>query len=93
MSAGTEKDFSDSNSDGEVSEGSLKYTREQGGNDSPISYQEASGAPVETKSPLGYTVGGITVIFLNLSKMIGTGIFSTRKSIQGSSLPKELPDF
>jgi hypothetical protein len=28
---------------------------------------------------LGYSVGAITIIFLNLSKMIGTGIYSTRK--------------
>jgi hypothetical protein len=39
----------------------------------PVGYQEASGAPVETQSPLGYTVGPVTIIFLNLSKMVGTG--------------------
>ena len=63
---------------GEVSDGSLKYTLEKGGNDSPPSYQEASGAPVETSSPLGYSVGPATIIFLNISKMIGTGVYSTR---------------
>lgn len=64
---------------GEVTDGSLKYTLEKGGNDSPVSYQEASGAPVEHNSPLGYDVGSITIIFLNVSKMIGTGVYSTRE--------------
>ena len=63
----------------EVTDGSLKYTFEKGGNDSQPSYQEASGAPVERNSPLGYTVGPVTIIFLNISKMIGTGVYSTRK--------------
>jgi hypothetical protein len=62
----------------EISEGNLKYVVEKGGNDSPASYQEASGAPVEVTSPLGYAVGPVTIIFLNISKMIGTGVFSTR---------------
>jgi hypothetical protein len=63
----------------EVTDGSLKYTLEKGGNDSKPSYQEASGAPVESVSPLGYSVGPVTIIFLNVSKMIGTGVYSTRK--------------
>ena len=63
----------------EVSEGKLKYVANKGGNNSQASYQEASGAPVEVNSPLGYKVGAITILFLNLSKMIGTGIFSTRE--------------
>jgi hypothetical protein len=62
----------------ELSDGSFKYVVEKGGNDSVPSYQEASGAPVEIKSPFGYAVGPITIIFLNLSKMVGTGIYSTR---------------
>lgn len=66
-------------SDHEVSDGSLQYTREKGGNDSLPSYQEASGAPVETTSPMGYNVGAVTIIFLNVSKMIGTGVYSTRE--------------
>ncbi|KAL2148621.1 hypothetical protein VTH82DRAFT_2175 [Thermothelomyces myriococcoides] len=66
---------------GEVTDGSLKYTLEKGGNDSPVSYQEASGAPVEHNSPLGYDVGSITIIFLNVSKMIGTGVYSTPSAI------------
>jgi hypothetical protein len=65
----------------EVTDGSLKYTLELGNNDSPPSYQEASGAPVERHSPLGYEVGAATIIFLNVSKMIGTGIYSTRRSL------------
>ena len=62
----------------EVTDGSLKYTLEKGGNNSLPSYQEASGAPVESHSPLGYSVGPVTIIFLNVSKMIGTGVYSTR---------------
>jgi hypothetical protein len=62
-----------------ITDGSLKFTAVEGGNSAPPTYQEASGAPVETKSPLGYSVGWVTIVFLNLSKMVGTGIFSTRK--------------
>ena len=62
-----------------LTEGSLEYTVAQGGNNSLPSYQEATGAPVETDSPLGYFVGPVTVIFLNISMMIGTGVYSTRK--------------
>lgn len=64
---------------GVLSDGSLQYTLEKGGNDSKPSYQEASGAPVERDSPLGYEVGPVTIIFLNISTMIGTGVFSTRE--------------
>jgi hypothetical protein len=67
--------------EGAVSDGSLQYVVEKSGNTNEVSYQEASGAPVESDSPLGYSVGAITIIFLNLSKMIGTGIYSTRKYI------------
>ncbi|KAG6877783.1 hypothetical protein C0993_003984 [Termitomyces sp. T159_Od127] len=52
---------------------------------SPIpSYEDAgatTGAPVEQVSPLGHHVDSITVIFLNISKMVGTGVFSTPGSI------------
>lgn len=51
---------------------------EEGGNDSQPSYQEASGAPVQSRPQLGYSVGPVTIIFLNVSKMIGTGVYSTR---------------
>ena len=64
----------------EVFDGDLKYVGDKGGNTYEIAYQEASGAPVERQSPLGYAVGPVTIVFLNLSKMVGTGIFSTRKS-------------
>ncbi|KAJ4299632.1 hypothetical protein N0V90_004878 [Kalmusia sp. IMI 367209] len=69
-------------SDGtEISDGNLKYVVEQGGNDSLPSYQEALGAPVERQSPFGYAVGPVTIIFLNISKMIGTGVYSTPSAI------------
>jgi hypothetical protein len=47
-------------------DGTLKYTLAKGGNDSPPAYQEASGAPVESRSPLGYAVGPATIVFLNV---------------------------
>lgn len=62
-----------------VSDGDYKYTVGLGGNNSGPSYQEVSGAPVESNSPLGYSVGSITILFLNISMMIGTGIYSTRQ--------------
>ncbi|KAF7591319.1 hypothetical protein BBP40_001695 [Aspergillus hancockii] len=64
-----------------IDTGSLQYTAEGGHNSSKLTYQEASGAPIEVDSPLGYSVGSITVVFLNLSKMIGTGVFSTPSSV------------
>jgi hypothetical protein len=63
-----------------VAEGNLKFTVEKGGNGSQPSYQEVTGAPVEVRSPLGYAVGPVTVMFLNMSKMVGTGVYSTRQS-------------
>lgn len=73
-----ERGRQDSNG-GEFSDGSVHYVVGKAGNDSEVSYQDAVGAPVEVDSPLGYSVGPVTIIFLNISKMIGTGIFSTRK--------------
>ncbi|PKX90462.1 high affinity methionine permease [Aspergillus novofumigatus IBT 16806] len=64
-----------------LSSADLQYTAQAGANSSLPTYQEASGAPVEVVSPLGYSVGWITVIFLNLSKMIGTGVFSTPSTV------------
>lgn len=64
-----------------LTEGSLEFTFAQGGNSSLPSYQEAAGAPVETNSPFGYFVGPVTVVFLNISMMIGTGVFSTPATI------------
>ena len=72
---------SDQNETVFLTEGKLQYAREKGANDSSPSYQEASGAPVEAQSPLGYHVGPITIIFLNLSKMVGTGVYSTPASV------------
>jgi hypothetical protein len=43
-------------------------------------FQDANGAPVETVSPLGYHVGWAGILFLNVSQMVGTGVFSTRKT-------------
>lgn len=64
-----------------LSEGNLQYAVEKGENNSSPSYQEVSGAPVESRSPLGYHVGAITIIFLNLSKMVGTGVYSTPAAV------------
>jgi hypothetical protein len=41
--------------------------------------QDGYGAPVEQISPLGYHVGWFGILFLNVSMMIGTGVFSTRE--------------
>ncbi|KIE00595.1 high affinity methionine permease, partial [Metarhizium majus ARSEF 297] len=71
---------SDSSSD-IVYDGDLAFTRVKGGNGSEATYQEAVGAPVERNSPLGYHVGWVTIIFLNVNQMIGTGIFSTPGNI------------
>lgn len=64
-----------------LSAGSFDFAVEHGANTDKVTYQEANGAPVESKSPLGYSVGWVTVVFLNLSKMVGTGIFSTPATI------------
>jgi len=61
--------------------GSLVYVAQQGENGSVPTYQEASGAPVEIRSPLGYRVQWFTIIFLNIGQMVGTGVFSTRESL------------
>ncbi|KAG4269247.1 hypothetical protein FPRO04_12122 [Fusarium proliferatum] len=76
---------SDSSDPALLRDGNLAFTRVQGGNDAKASYQEAIGAPVETNSPLGYHVGWLTIIFLNVNQMIGTGIFSTPGSILNST--------
>ncbi|KAE8149928.1 amino acid permease-domain-containing protein [Aspergillus avenaceus] len=74
-----------SDNDSIIDTGSLQYTAEGGQNSSKLTYQEASGAPIEVTSPLGYSVGSMTVVFLNLSKMIGTGVFSTPSSVLGGA--------
>ncbi|CZR62138.1 related to high affinity methionine permease [Phialocephala subalpina] len=65
----------------EISDGSIKYVGNQGGNNAPPTFQEASGAPVESESPMGYSVNAFTILFLNINMMIGTGIFSTPSAI------------
>lgn len=64
-----------------VAEGHLQFAIEKGENNSSPSYQEVSGAPVETRSPLGYHVGAVTIVFLNMSMMVGTGVYSTPAAI------------
>ncbi|KAJ5984598.1 amino acid transporter [Penicillium waksmanii] len=58
-----------------------QYISERGGNNAPPTYQDASGAPVERQSPLGYSVGPVTITLLNITMMIGAGIYSTPSSI------------
>lgn len=48
--------------------------------DGVLVQQDGNGAPVEQVSPLGYHVGWAGILFLNVSQMVGTGVFSTRKS-------------
>ncbi|KAL1412172.1 hypothetical protein Q8F55_003182 [Vanrija albida] len=64
-----------------VEKGGRTYVGEQGGNGAQATYQEAHGAPVEKENPLGYNVGWWTTLFLNISMLIGTGIFSTPANI------------
>lgn len=40
-----------------------------------------TGAPTEAVSPLGYNIGSLTVVCLTVSKIVGTGVFSTPGSI------------
>lgn len=72
--------FSDSDSDISKSE-----VRERNANigdrvfvDGAEVFQDPNGAPVEQASPLGYHVGWFGILFLNVSQMVGTGVFSTR---------------
>ncbi|KAF9565391.1 high affinity methionine permease [Agrocybe pediades] len=70
----------DHKSDREKAEYVVQTTSE----DDLPSYEEAAvtaGAPTEKISPLGYHVDWVSVIFLNVSKMIGTGVFTTPGSI------------
>ena len=71
--------YDNSSSDSVIEDGELQYTREQGKNGTAATTQEASGAPVEIDSPLGYHVNWYTIIFLNIGQMVGTGVFSTRR--------------
>jgi amino acid transporter len=49
--------------------------------DSSIPLDDESGAPVESISPLGYHVDWTSVIFLNVSRTIGIGVFTTPGTI------------
>ncbi|RYP67944.1 hypothetical protein DL771_006977 [Monosporascus sp. 5C6A] len=61
------EDYNTSSADVSViRDGGLAYTVERAENGSKPSWQEANGAPVESRSPLGYHVGWLTVIFLNV---------------------------
>lgn len=62
-------------------DGHLKFVAEQGHNGGGATYQDAYGAPVETTNPLGYEVGWWSALFLNITMLIGTGIFSFRESL------------
>ncbi|KAH6700584.1 hypothetical protein BKA61DRAFT_636617 [Leptodontidium sp. MPI-SDFR-AT-0119] len=65
------------NSSGTVyRDGDVEYTREAGaGNNSKPSYQEASGAPVEKESPLGYQIRPQLDILVHRSLVIaGSGL-------------------
>lgn len=69
----------------QISTGSTQYISEKGGNNAPVTYQDASGAPVEHDSPLGYSVNPVTLTLLNITMMIGAGIYSTPSSILGGT--------
>lgn len=79
QSAEVEERGSSDSDPSELVAGGTYYVAGKGANNKETSYQDAAGAPVEESSPLGYHVGPITIFFLNVSKMIGTGIFSTRQ--------------
>ncbi|KAJ6166675.1 hypothetical protein N7470_002122 [Penicillium chermesinum] len=67
--------------EGDIQDGDAKYTMTVGMNSSKATYQDASGAPVETDSPLGYSVNFWVTLALNINQMVGTGIFSTPATI------------
>ncbi|KAJ3775842.1 high affinity methionine permease [Lentinula raphanica] len=46
-----------------------------------VTVDDAFGAPIEIVSPLGYHVDWISVIFLNVSRIIGVGVFVTPATI------------
>ncbi|KAH7325570.1 amino acid permease-domain-containing protein [Stachybotrys elegans] len=75
-----ESDYHSSSEASVIHDGELAYVRQTAGNGTS-GYQEAAGAPVETQSPLGYHVNWLTIIFLNVNHMVGTGIFSTPATI------------
>jgi hypothetical protein len=62
-----------------VEDGNLHYAVEKGENSEEPSYQEVSGAPVESRSPLGYHVGAVTIVS-NVGWLAQTGANSARPS-------------
>ena len=61
-----------------VTDGNLKFVRGHRFNTARPTYQEASGAPLEERSPLGSELGTFTFIWLEAGAMVGTGVYSTR---------------
>ncbi|KAL1410513.1 hypothetical protein Q8F55_004526 [Vanrija albida] len=59
----------------------LDYVGEKGGNEAEETIQTTAGAPVEVRNPLGYNVGYWTTLLINVSHLVGTGIFSTPSNI------------
>ncbi|KAJ5155493.1 amino acid transporter [Penicillium capsulatum] len=68
-------------SEGIIQDGGSKWTMTVGMNSTNATYQDAAGAPVETDSPLGYSVSFWACLCLNINQMVGTGIFSTPATI------------
>lgn len=60
----------------------LDYVGEKGGNEAEETIQTTAGAPVEVRNPLGYNVGFWTTLLINVSHLVGTGIFSTRELLR-----------
>ena len=46
-----------------------------------VTQMDFGGAPIEVDSPMGKEIGWWSIVFLNLSMMVGTGIFSTPGTI------------
>ncbi|KAL1410263.1 hypothetical protein Q8F55_004269 [Vanrija albida] len=59
----------------------LDYVGEKGGNGAQETIQTTTGAPVETRNPLGYNVGFWTTLLINIGQLVGTGIFSLPSNI------------
>jgi hypothetical protein len=64
-----------------LNHGGIQYVGEKDGNGNPISYQSVTGAPIEVESPLGHSVGSVTVLFFSINSMIGHGIYIVRECI------------
>ncbi|WWC67390.1 uncharacterized protein I206_101298 [Kwoniella pini CBS 10737] len=62
-------------------DGNVNFVGELGGNGAQATIQDVSGAPVESVNPLGYSVGWWSALFLNITMLIGTGIFSFPSSL------------